>query len=192
MPTIGIIRRQVSVSMARSGARNLWRHHHDRRLGFLDRSWRHVSPMWWPRKPDGTLHQRKLLVGKPEAYKDAAIQGIRDLLGVAQRAHPAERSATSRWAPRLPPTRCWSARATARLLLITKGIPRRAPHRLPGAARHLRPQHHPARTALRTRHRGRRAGAWPMARRSAADEARTRSSGTGQPGPTASIPSPSC
>ncbi|NGO50625.1 hydantoinase B/oxoprolinase family protein [Allomesorhizobium camelthorni] len=34
------------------------------------------------RSPDGALHPRKLLSENPEAYKDAAIQGIRDLLGV--------------------------------------------------------------------------------------------------------------
>jgi 5-oxoprolinase (ATP-hydrolysing) len=35
------------------------------------------------RAPDGGLHPRKLLSENPEAYRDAAIQGIRDLLGVA-------------------------------------------------------------------------------------------------------------
>jgi len=34
------------------------------------------------RDPEGNLHPRKLLSENPEAYKDAAIQGIRDLLGV--------------------------------------------------------------------------------------------------------------
>src|SRR3954467_9201233 len=34
------------------------------------------------RDPDGELHPRKLLSENPEAYADAAIQGIRDLLGV--------------------------------------------------------------------------------------------------------------
>jgi 5-oxoprolinase (ATP-hydrolysing) len=33
------------------------------------------------RSPDGTLHPVKLLSENPEAYRDAAIQGIRDLLG---------------------------------------------------------------------------------------------------------------
>jgi len=36
------------------------------------------------RAPDGSLHPRKLLSENPEAYADAAIQGIRDLLGVKQ------------------------------------------------------------------------------------------------------------
>ncbi|MGN6466626.1 MAG: hydantoinase B/oxoprolinase family protein, partial [Rhizobiaceae bacterium] len=35
------------------------------------------------RDPDGGLHPRKLLSENPEAYRDAAIQGIRALLGVA-------------------------------------------------------------------------------------------------------------
>jgi 5-oxoprolinase (ATP-hydrolysing) len=34
------------------------------------------------RAPDGSLHPRKLLSENPEAYKDAAVQGIRDLLGL--------------------------------------------------------------------------------------------------------------
>ncbi|YBV97014.1 hydantoinase B/oxoprolinase family protein [Phyllobacteriaceae bacterium JZ32] len=34
------------------------------------------------RDPEGNLHPRKLLSENPEAYRDAAIQGIRDLLGV--------------------------------------------------------------------------------------------------------------
>ena len=35
------------------------------------------------REPDGTLHTHKLLSENPEAYEDAALQGIRDLLGVS-------------------------------------------------------------------------------------------------------------
>src|SRR5215203_6683838 len=35
------------------------------------------------RRPDGTLVAHKLLSENPEAYRDAAVQGIRDLLGVA-------------------------------------------------------------------------------------------------------------
>jgi len=35
------------------------------------------------REPDGTLHTHKLLSENPEAYEDAALQGIRDLLGLA-------------------------------------------------------------------------------------------------------------
>jgi len=35
------------------------------------------------REPNGTLHTHKLLSDNPEAYEDAALQGIRDLLGVS-------------------------------------------------------------------------------------------------------------
>ncbi|TPK97531.1 5-oxoprolinase [Mesorhizobium sp. B2-4-12] len=38
------------------------------------------------RDPQGGLHPRKLLSENPEAYADAAIQGIRDLLGLETRA----------------------------------------------------------------------------------------------------------
>jgi len=34
-------------------------------------------------RPDGTLLAHKLLSDNPEAYSDAAVQGIRDLLGLA-------------------------------------------------------------------------------------------------------------
>ena len=67
------------------------------------------------RGPDGTLTAHKLLSENPEAYRDAAVQGIRDLLGLEPgEPIPAAQSARSRWAPRSPPTRCWSARATGR------------------------------------------------------------------------------
>ena len=33
------------------------------------------------RKPDGTLQSHKLLSENPERYKDAAVQGIRDMEG---------------------------------------------------------------------------------------------------------------
>src|SRR2546429_6505014 len=35
-------------------------------------------------RPDGSLVAHKLLSDNPEAYRDAAVQGIRDLLGLAQ------------------------------------------------------------------------------------------------------------
>src|SRR5579864_3661911 len=36
------------------------------------------------RRPDGTLVARKLLSENPGAYRDAAVQGIRDLLGLGR------------------------------------------------------------------------------------------------------------
>src|SRR5216110_2111298 len=38
------------------------------------------------RRPDGTLVAHKLLSENPEAYRDAAVQGIRDLLGLSRGA----------------------------------------------------------------------------------------------------------
>jgi 5-oxoprolinase (ATP-hydrolysing) len=38
------------------------------------------------RRPDGTLTAHKLLSENPEAYRDAAVQGIRDLLGLKKGA----------------------------------------------------------------------------------------------------------
>ncbi|HMF68813.1 MAG TPA: hydantoinase/oxoprolinase N-terminal domain-containing protein, partial [Phyllobacterium sp.] len=35
------------------------------------------------RDPEGRLRAHKLLSENPEAYKDAAIQGVRELLGVS-------------------------------------------------------------------------------------------------------------
>jgi 5-oxoprolinase (ATP-hydrolysing) len=39
------------------------------------------------RRPDGTLVAHKLLSENPEAYRDAAVQGIRDLIGL-ERGEP--------------------------------------------------------------------------------------------------------
>ena len=76
------------------------------------------------RRPDGALVTHKLLSENPEQYRDAAVAGIRHLLGPgARRADPGRRrSKRSRWAPRSPPTRCWSARASRPLLAITRGF----------------------------------------------------------------------
>ena len=66
------------------------------------------------RDPRGRLHARKLLSESP-AYEDAAVQAIRDLLGLAPGAAiPAGASAPSRWARPSPPTRCSSGAASAR------------------------------------------------------------------------------
>ena len=96
------------------------------------------------RRPDGSLVAHKLLSENPEAYRDAAVQGIRNLLGLrpASRSPPVA-SAPSRWARRSRPTRCSSARARARAGDHAR-LSRRAQHRLPGAAENLRTPHHQA------------------------------------------------
>ena len=45
------------------------------------------------RDPEGRIIPHKLLSENPEAYRDAAIQGIRDLMGVGAGRIPAERIA---------------------------------------------------------------------------------------------------
>ncbi len=46
------------------------------------------------RAPDGALHTLKLLSENPEQYADAAVEGMRRLLGLARRR---SRSRRSRW-----------------------------------------------------------------------------------------------
>ena len=66
------------------------------------------------RGPDGGYATRKLLSEAPEHYDDAALQGIRDILG-AEADAPIRQSASRRcgWAPPSRPMRCWNARASA-------------------------------------------------------------------------------
>ncbi len=64
------------------------------------------------RRPDGSLVAHKLLSVSP-AYRDAAVAGVRELLGLAPgEPVPADRMAPSGSAPRWPRTRCSSARAS--------------------------------------------------------------------------------
>ena len=48
------------------------------------------------RKPDGTLVTAKLLSENPERYADAAVQGIRELLGLAPGAADSRRASSTR------------------------------------------------------------------------------------------------
>jgi hypothetical protein len=65
------------------------------------------------RTPSGDLLTKKMLSENPEAYRDAAVEGIRRFLGVKTvSACRRNRSPRSRWAPPLPPTLCSSARAS--------------------------------------------------------------------------------
>jgi len=71
------------------------------------------------RRPDGTLVAHKLLSENPEAYRDAAVQGIRDLLGLRRGDPlPIERVsmlkigttvATNALLERRASARCWSS-----------------------------------------------------------------------------------
>ena len=49
------------------------------------------------RGPDGVLHTLKLLSENPEQYRDAAVEGIRRLLGQHVACSRASRSRRNRW-----------------------------------------------------------------------------------------------
>ena len=60
--------------MTQAGSRQQWQFWVDRGGTFTDLV---------ARDPEGELHTRKLLSENPQAYADAAVQGVRDLLGLA-------------------------------------------------------------------------------------------------------------
>ncbi len=71
------------------------------------------------RTPDGLLRSHKLLSENPEAYNDAAVQGIRDLMGVAQHERiPSDRIATVKMGTTVA-TNALLERKGDRVLLIT-------------------------------------------------------------------------
>ncbi|MEM8541745.1 MAG: hydantoinase B/oxoprolinase family protein, partial [Pseudomonadota bacterium] len=73
--------------------------------------------------PDGELHSRKLLSENPEVYKDAAVQGIRDLLGVESGAAvPADLIGTVRMGTTVATNALLERKGDRTLLLITKGF----------------------------------------------------------------------
>ncbi|VVT05534.1 hydantoinase B/oxoprolinase family protein [Hoeflea sp. EC-HK425] len=75
------------------------------------------------RVPDGTLHQRKLLSENPEAYPDAAIQGIRDLLGVDQDSPiPAERIGHVKMGTTVATNALLERKGDRTALVITRGF----------------------------------------------------------------------
>ena len=110
------------------------------------------------RRPDGRLVARKLLSDNPGAYRDAAVAGIRQLLGL----EPGQDIPAG--ADRLGPARHHGghqrpARAEGRAHRPGhhQGLRRRAAHRLPEQAADLRPPDPAPRGALPAGHRGRRA-----------------------------------
>ena len=75
------------------------------------------------RAPDGSLHQRKLLSENPEAYRDAAIQGIRDLLGVPAGAPiPANRVGHVKMGTTVATNALLERKGDRTLLVVTKGF----------------------------------------------------------------------
>ncbi len=75
------------------------------------------------RAPDGSLHPHKLLSENPEAYRDAAIQGIRDLLGVpAGDPIPSEMIDTVKMGTTVATNALLERKGEPTALFITKGF----------------------------------------------------------------------
>ncbi|PDQ22690.1 5-oxoprolinase, partial [Mesorhizobium sanjuanii] len=75
------------------------------------------------RAPDGSLHPRKLLSENPAAYSDAAVQGIRDLLGLKSGdAIPAGLIGDVKMGTTVATNALLERKGDRVLLLITKGF----------------------------------------------------------------------
>ncbi len=73
--------------------------------------------------PDGNLHTHKLLSENPERYPDAALQGIRDVLGVAAgQAIPTERIDTVRMGTTVATNALLEHKGEPVLLVTTRGF----------------------------------------------------------------------
>ncbi len=75
------------------------------------------------RKPDGRIIIHKLLSENPEAYPDAAIQGIREILGVADSdAIPAEQIATVKMGTTVATNALLERKGDATSFVTTRGF----------------------------------------------------------------------
>src|SRR5262247_2967078 len=75
------------------------------------------------RRPDGSLVAHKLLSENPEAYRDAAVQGIRNLLGLApDRPIPAGTVGAVKMGTTVATNALLERKGERTLLLITKGF----------------------------------------------------------------------
>src|SRR5271170_3783238 len=75
------------------------------------------------RRPDGALVTHKLLSENPEAYRDAAVHGIRHLLGIAPgEPIPSERIAAVKMGTTVATNALLERKGDRTLLLITKGF----------------------------------------------------------------------
>ena len=75
------------------------------------------------RAPDGTLTTHKLLSENPEAYEDAALQGIRDILGLASNAPlPAAAIDAVKMGTTVATNALLERKGDATLLVVTKGF----------------------------------------------------------------------
>ena len=75
------------------------------------------------RRPDGTLVPHKLLSENPEAYRDAAVQGIRELLGIDPGdAIPAGRIGAVKMGTTVATNALLERKGERTLLLVTRGF----------------------------------------------------------------------
>ncbi|WP_342641477.1 hydantoinase B/oxoprolinase family protein [Rhodoligotrophos ferricapiens] len=75
------------------------------------------------RRPDGTLLPHKLLSDNPEAYRDAAIQGIRELMGVGPRERiPSEKIATVKMGTTVATNALLERKGDRTVLVTSKGF----------------------------------------------------------------------
>jgi 5-oxoprolinase (ATP-hydrolysing) len=75
------------------------------------------------RRPDGTLAAHKLLSDNPESYRDAAVQGIRDLLGLARgEPIPPGRIGAVKMGTTVATNALLERKGARTLLLISKGF----------------------------------------------------------------------
>ncbi|GAB4576683.1 MAG: hydantoinase B/oxoprolinase family protein [Roseibium sp.] len=75
------------------------------------------------RAPDGALHAHKVLSENPEAYRDAAIQGIRELLGVAKgESIPSDTIATVKMGTTVATNALLERKGERTALFITRGF----------------------------------------------------------------------
>ncbi|MEM9331804.1 MAG: hydantoinase B/oxoprolinase family protein [Pseudomonadota bacterium] len=73
--------------------------------------------------PDGTLHPHKLLSENPEAYKDAAVQGIKEILGLkANDKIPSDQIASVKMGTTVATNALLERKGDKTALLITKGF----------------------------------------------------------------------
>jgi 5-oxoprolinase (ATP-hydrolysing) len=74
------------------------------------------------REPNGTLVTHKLLSENPEAYRDAAVHGIRHLLGLRPGAIPSERISAVKMGTTVATNALLERKGERTLLLVTKGF----------------------------------------------------------------------
>ena len=75
------------------------------------------------RRPDGTTATRKLLSDNPEYYADSAIQGIRDLMGLAgDEVIPGDRIASIKMGTTVATNALLERTGDRTLLLVTRGF----------------------------------------------------------------------